>query len=45
MQKQTPYSAPHTLVFANKKTIHQLENVIMALEDAKIFHKDILLWI
>ena len=25
----------------NKKTIHQLENVIMALEDAKFFHKDI----
>jgi len=24
-----------------KKNIHQLENVIMALEDAKLFHKDI----
>ena len=40
MQKQIPHSAPHKLVFA-KDPIHQLENVIMALEDAKLFHKDI----
>ena len=34
----------HTLVFAKKKapdSLHQLEYVIMALEDAKLFHKDI----
>jgi hypothetical protein len=42
MQKQTPYSAPHKLVFHKQTdTIHQLENVIMALEDAKLFHKDV----
>ena len=42
MQKQTPYSAPHKLACFRKQKdpIHQLEDVIMALEDVKLFHKD-----
>jgi len=42
MQKQTPYSAPRTQAgFCKQKDpIHQLKSVIMALGDAKLFHKD-----
>ncbi len=42
MLKHTPCLAPHRLAFAIKKdTIHQLQNVIISLEDAKILKKDI----
>jgi len=41
MQRSTPFSATCKLAFVKHDTVQQLQNVLMTLEDAKLYKQDI----